>query len=113
MKLGYVRMQLAPASGQLQSYTRDWFFEPDGRRRLVDTIKSRDPHRFTWLFHTYRKHPITAKGNGAFTIQNDPEIMELRLDDTVDRLRRRHADCSGLLQPAGQQRLPSPRVRDA
>ena len=81
-------MQLAPAYEGLESYTREWFFEPDGRMRLVDTIKSREPHRFTWLFQTYRCHPITDN----FIIHNGDATLALRLERSSTPLDHEIAD---------------------
>jgi len=75
-----------PALG-LTNYTREFFFEPDGRIRLVDKIASSQPHRFTWLFHTYKSHPITRKGDGAFTIQNKTEMLQLGVARSSSPLR--------------------------
>jgi len=80
--VGHVRMQLAPAYNPAQgieSYTREWFFEPDGRMRLIDTVAAREPHRLTWLFQTYKTHAIDAKGDGLFTIRNGTTVLELRV----------------------------------
>ncbi len=102
-KLDYVRMQLAPVYEGLDSYTREWFFEPVGPMRLVDTIKARAPHRFTWLFHTYRVHPITAKGGGLFTIQNENETLELRLARSTTALADSIADTLTVWAYSNQQ----------
>ena len=100
---GYLRMQLAPAYDHLQSYTREWFFEPVGCMRLVDTIKCRDPHQFAWLFHTHRKHPITMKGGGVFTIQNRTETLELRLARSTSALADSIADTLTVWSYSNQQ----------
>ncbi len=87
---GYVLMNLTPAYEPalgLTSYTREFFFESDGRLRLVDTIAARQPHRFTWLFHTFKSHPMTATGDGEFTIQNKAETLQLALANSSAPLR--------------------------
>jgi hypothetical protein len=87
---GHVLMQLAPAYDPelgLTRYTREFFFESDVRIRLLDTIASSQPHRFTWLFHSFKSHPIIAKGNGQFTIQNKTETLHLDLVRSSSPLR--------------------------
>ncbi len=92
-----VRMQLTPAYDpelQLTRYTREFCFEPDGKIRLVDRVASAVPHRFGWLFHTFKSHPIQPVGPLSYRIQNQSEhvtltarqvstLLTAKVDDTL------------------------------
>lgn len=87
---GKALLQLGPAydpAQEIERHTREWFFEPDGRLRMVDTITARQPHRFTWLFHTYERHAIISQPDGGFKIQNGDATLTLRLAHSSTPLR--------------------------
>jgi len=101
--VGYVRMQLAPVYEGLTGYTREWFFDPDGRMRYLDKIASSEAHLFKWLFHTYRAHPITATGDAAFTIQNGAESLRIQLARSTAPLAHSIADTMTVWAYSNQQ----------
>ncbi len=101
--VGYVRMQLAPVYEGLTSYTREWFFEPDGRMRIVEKVASSEANLFTWLFHTYRSHPITRVGDGVFRILSGNESLELRLARSTTPLSESIADTLTVWSYSNQQ----------
>lgn len=92
---GYVRMQITPAYDAdlgLTRYTREFFCECGGTIRLVDSVTSAFPHRFTWLFHAYKSHPIISQGPLTFRIQNHPEQLVLTVRQTTAPLAARIED---------------------
>lgn len=91
----------------LTRYTREWFFEPGGRLRLVEKIPVRQARVFKWMIHTHRIHPITSRGNTRLA-----HLGGRVLHNALDGFRGPHAPCLGVSQRPGQPRLPSPRVRD-
>ena len=77
---------------QLARYTREFHFNTAGSVRVIDHVTSAVPHRFAWLFHTYRSHPIHLLGPLRYRIDNPPEQLTLTARATGATLAGRIAD---------------------
>jgi hypothetical protein len=81
---GTARLNLAPAYPAelgVLTYTRDFTFSPTAVQ-VRDTVITAAPHRFSYCFHTWRRHQLTPQPDGAWRFAWDDAALVLRVTGT-------------------------------
>lgn len=78
---GMARMQLGPAYPEMLGvlrYERTFEFAPD-TLRVRDVVVCRDPHQFSYHFHTYRRHRLESLASNLFLFAHEDEAVTLEI----------------------------------